>query len=145
MEPLVSSKENYSAFRIRSPYSPSMENKLAQPLSSGGLSVRYGMKPLRCTKFLRLLSSFLSFTPSKVRQSSMIAIQIFDHKKFRRRDQGKSFLRVYRHTLIIQYLQGFWESTISRPRMPSSLQAILQVRDSATFKLKVSFLCKSPS
>jgi len=40
---------------------------------------------------LQLPNLLLSLLLSKVRQSSMIAIQIFDHKKFRRRDQGEYF------------------------------------------------------
>lgn len=36
----------------------------------------------------RSLLSFISLHSSKVRQSSVIAVQIFDHRKFKKRDQG---------------------------------------------------------
>jgi len=74
--------------------------------------------------------SFLKFRcwalyPSNVRRSSLIKIQIFDNRKFRRRDQGEYFS--LRRSFSPLWLKGFWESVISVLRMPSNLQGILQV------------------
>lgn len=44
---------------------------------------------------------------SKVRQSSMIAIQIFDHRRFRRRDQGANFYYISHEPTYLYLSPGF--------------------------------------
>jgi E3 ubiquitin-protein ligase NEDD4 len=58
------------------------------------------------------------FDGSQVRQSSMITIQVFDHKKFKKRDQG--FLGVYNMSAaealqLAGSQQGDYAMIVSRP------------------------------
>jgi len=54
-------------------------------MSSEGLSTLTGINHLMCTKPFVITSTY---SISMVKESSIIAVQIFDQRKFKKKDQG---------------------------------------------------------
>ena len=81
----------FSRCQIHLQFSLSTASRRARPPLYGGRYHLHGMSISTCACCCRRLMCPRSRKPpsSTVRQSSMLAIQVFDHKKFRKRDQGR--------------------------------------------------------